>query len=136
MKTKIQQISLESIRLLVDNFYNKVLQEKELKPIFEDKIGKSEEDWQPHLQNMYDFWSSIMLSSGKYKGNPLQKHRDLPAFDESKFEIWLRLFADTAREIHPEEIANQYIERSKLIARGMRYGLYYRPETALNLIKK
>lgn len=127
---KIDNISEESIKLLVDNFYYKVRQEKELKSIFEDKIGTAPEAWAPHLQHMYDFWSSIMISSGKYSGNPMRKHKDLPPFDQRKFDIWLKLFAQTANEIFTAEVANKFIEKSQLIARSLRYGLY--PDSILN----
>ena len=30
--------------------------------------------WPVHLAKMYDFWSSVMLTTGRYKGNPLGVH--------------------------------------------------------------
>lgn len=74
---------------------------------------------------MYNFWSSIMLSSGKYKGNPMQKHKNLSSFSEDKFEIWLELFSQTALEIFEKETAQLFIEKSQTIARSLRYGLYH-----------
>lgn len=134
---KIRQISPGSIKLLVDRFYIKVRNNEGLKHLFDDKIGSSNEEWQPHLQNMYDFWSSVMLSTGTYKGNPMQKHRDLPSFDKSKFEIWLKLFAETAKEIHPEEVANEFIEKSENIAQSLKYGIYdYKPRFTDNTLPK
>ena len=32
----------------------------------------------PHLTKMYAFWSSVMLPTGRYKGNPVVKHFALP----------------------------------------------------------
>ena len=125
MINKFDTISEESIKILVDNFYQKIRVNKELAPIFENQIGTSQAQWQPHLQNMYNFWSSVMISSGKYKGNPMKKHRDLPLFDENKFDIWLDLFSKTVHEIHTDEIATHYLEKSQNIARSLRYGLYH-----------
>lgn len=122
---KIAQITEESIKILIDNFYQKVRQNPELKPLFENKIGTSYEAWKPHLQTMYDFWSSIMLSSGKYKGNPLKKHKDLEPFDENNFAIWLKLFKETAQEIFEDDIAQKFVEKSEMIAKSLRYGLYF-----------
>jgi hemoglobin len=124
MTGKINNISEDSIKALVDSFYDKVLQSEELAHIFENKIGKTKEDWQPHLQNMYNFWSSLMISSGKYRGNPMKKHKDIPTFPEEKFDKWLELFSKTANEIFEENIAKKFIEKSQLIARSLKYGLY------------
>jgi hemoglobin len=124
MIEKINNISEESIKKLVDGFYDKVRQNEDLAYIFENKIGKIKEDWQPHLQNMYDFWYSLMVSSGKYRGNPMKKHKDLPAFPEDKFDKWLELFSKTAAELFEEDIAKKFTEKSQLIARSLKYGLY------------
>lgn len=124
MSEKIDNISEESIKKLVDSFYDKVRQNKDLSYIFENKIGVSKQDWQPHLQKMYDFWSSLMISSGKYSGTPMVKHKNLPPFSEDKFDIWLLLFSQAATEIYNEEIAKKFIEKSVLIARSLRYGIY------------
>ena len=121
---KSEKICEESIKNLVDGFYNKVRQNPELSYLFENKIGKTKEEWQPHLQKMYDFWSSVMTSSGKYKGNPMKKHKDLPAFEKGRFDLWLELFSQTAHEIYCEEVAEEFIAKSKNIAKSLKYGLY------------
>ncbi|WKL23649.1 group III truncated hemoglobin (plasmid) [Agrobacterium tumefaciens] len=28
------------------------------------------QDWEEHMVRLTDFWSSLMLTSGRYKGNP------------------------------------------------------------------
>ncbi len=60
-----------SIGILVDRFYARVRQDNILGPIFAEKIG---DDWEPHLETMRAFWSSLMLASGRYKGNPMLTH--------------------------------------------------------------
>ena len=121
-------ITEESIKVLVNNFYQKVRDNAELGPVFDAAIGESDQDWEPHLERMYAFWSSIMLTSGRYHGNPMQKHKNLPQFDESLFDLWLSLFAETAYEVHTKPIAERYIDRSKRIAESLKLGLYYKPE--------
>lgn len=49
---------------------------------------------------------------------------DLDSFSPDKFGIWLELFAETANEVHSEDIANKYIEVSNRIARSLQLGLY------------
>lgn len=121
-------ITEESIKELVDRFYAKVRDDAKLGPVFDEAIGENDQDWKPHLERMYAFWSSVMLTSGRYHGNPMQKHKDLPHFDESLFDAWLALFAETAHEIHDAVIAERYIDRSRRIAESLKLSLYYKPE--------
>jgi len=125
------KITEDNIRLFIDEFYNRVRKDADLGPLFTNAIGYTDEEWNPHMNKMYDFWSSVMLSTGKYSGNPMKKHTDLPSFEESMFDVWLALFAKTAREFYTESAAKKYIETSERIAQSLRLALYYRPERAL-----
>ncbi len=127
MNDKENQISEASIKRIVDNFYDKIRQDTQLKPIFEQAIGTSTEAWQPHLEKMYAFWSATMLNSGHYRGNPMQKHKALPKFDTNLFDRWLVLFEETARSLHTEDIVEQYKAKSHLIARSLQLGLECEP---------
>src|SRR4029450_1775175 len=69
--SEIGPLSDHALRYLVDSFYAKVRADSELGPIFKRAIPG---DWGPHLATMHDFWSSIMLTSGRYKGNPVAVH--------------------------------------------------------------
>ncbi len=121
---KLSTITEESIKLLVDRFYNKVRSNKELAPLFENEIGVSDSDWLPHLKKMYDFWSSVMLTSGRYHGNPMKKHKDLPEFDIKMFDRWLELFAETASEVHTPDIAGIYMAKAERIAGNLKFNIY------------
>ncbi|RTQ49124.1 group III truncated hemoglobin [Hymenobacter gummosus] len=76
------------IRTLVDRFYDKVNQDELLGPIFNDVARVH---WQAHLPTMYDFWSSLLLGTGRYKGRPFPKHWPLP-IGSAHFRRWLQLF--------------------------------------------
>lgn len=118
------EITEQTIQALVDRFYAKVRRDKDLGPIFEAAIGSDDDDWRPHLEHMYAFWSSIMLSSGRYHGNPMIKHRRLLPMDISLFDRWLELFAETAAEIHTAPVVENYIARSRRIAASLKMGMY------------
>ncbi len=122
---KAKYITDDNIRNLIDFFYQKVRVDKELGPIFLETIGNNDEAWKPHLQKLYNFWSSIMLGSGLYHGNLFQKHRMLPPFDIELFDNWLVLFGGCARELFIQEIAEQFIEKSQRIADSLKKGLYF-----------
>lgn len=121
---KESHITERNIERLVDTFYAKIRADKDLGPIFFRAMGDDPEMWKPHMQTMYDFWSSIMLNSGRYSGNPLQKHRELPPFDRALFDRWLDLFKKTAWQIYKEEVANHFIKKSERIAESLKLGLY------------
>ena len=52
------------IERLVRGFYSRVREDVMLGPVFQARIA----DWEPHLQRMCAFWSSIALMSGRYEG--------------------------------------------------------------------
>ena len=113
------------IRILVHAFYGRIRQHAVLGPIFARVIG---EDWDPHLARMCDFWSSVMLMSGRYKGNPMTAHMRLKMVRPEHFAIWLELFGQTADEVCPPEIAPLFRGRAQNIAASLQLGMFYRPE--------
>jgi hemoglobin len=112
------------VKALVHGFYAKVREDAELGPIFARVIG---EDWDSHLAKMCDFWSSVMLMSGRYKGNPMLAHLRLKMITPAHFQRWLALFRAAATEICPPEAASLFIDRAENIARSLQLGLFFRP---------
>ncbi|MDM7138280.1 group III truncated hemoglobin, partial [Klebsiella pneumoniae] len=51
---------------LVSAFYEKARQDAVLGPIFARHVS----DWDDHLRRISDFWSSVILRSGRYRGRP------------------------------------------------------------------
>jgi hemoglobin len=122
---KLSHISEDGIRQLVDAFYVKVRLDPELAPIFARAIPG---DWQPHLTKMYAFWSSVMLTSGLYKGNPVVKHLVIPGIRPHLFERWLALFDETCGELFDERISEQFRAKAERIAESLKLALFYRPD--------
>jgi hemoglobin len=106
------------IERLVHTFYAKVRADTALAPIFDAHIR----DWEPHLQRMCAFWSSVALMSGRYQGTPMVKHMPLPV-DAEHFDRWLALFEATANEICPPEAAAHFVERARRIAASLELGV-------------
>jgi hemoglobin len=106
------------IEQLVRGFYARIRADELLGPIFAARI----DDWEPHLQRMCAFWSSVVLQSGVYHGQPMRMHLPLPV-DAQHFDHWLRLFEQTARELFSEPIACYFIERAQRIARSLELGI-------------
>jgi hemoglobin len=102
------------LRRLVHRFYAKVRADAELGPIFASRIT----EWEPHLERMVAFWSSVALMTGRYHGRPVPAHAGLPV-GWSHFERWLALFGETARETCSRAGAAHVIERAERIARSL-----------------
>jgi hemoglobin len=115
-----QKISEEEISDLVDRFYAKVQLDPEIGPIFNEKV----EDWPTHLALLKNFWSTVILTTGRYKGDPMMTHLQLP-LEPNHFNRWLELFAETANEVMAPDHAAVTIAKSERIAENFKAGLAY-----------
>lgn len=106
------------IRRLVHSFYDRVRADAMLGPIFAARI----DDWEPHLDRICAFWSSVALMTGRYHEPPMQKHAGLPV-DASNFDRWLALFGVAAREACPPTAAEHFIERARTIGESLEVGI-------------
>lgn len=118
----LSEITEDGIKKLVDTFYGKIRAHEELGPIFNRAIP--EEAWPGHLNKLCDFWSSVMLKTGRYHGNPPLKHKELPPFPPEMFDRWLALFAETAREIFEPVSARHFVNASEIIAGALKQKIY------------
>lgn len=91
------------ISQLVESFYGRIQRDDLLGPIFAKKVN----DWPAHLARMKDFWASIMLESGRYSGNPMQKHIALGGLDAAHFSRWQLLWDQTLAQIDPSSVASE-----------------------------
>lgn len=106
------------IERLVRAFYDRVRADALIGPVFAARIA----DWEPHLQQMFAFWSSVALSTGRYQGAPMRKHLFLP-IDSRHFDRWLALFEATAAEVCPPRAAEHFIVRARRIAENFEMGV-------------
>ena len=107
-----------SIGDMVDAFYGAIRQDALLGPIFADAIG---ENWGPHLAKMKAFWSSVLLASRIYKGNPMIAHLRLPLLTQMHFERWLELWRDTAAALCSQELGQVFVQPAEAIGARLLY---------------
>ncbi|NQW00089.1 MAG: group III truncated hemoglobin [Rhodospirillales bacterium] len=122
---KYAAVDAASIEKLVHHFYAQVGADPFIGPIFNDVIG---ENWDRHLQTMVTFWSSVMLTSGLYKGTPMAKHMALKNIEPAHFDRWLELFRQSTSELFEPAIAREFVIRAERIAESFKLGLFYRPQ--------
>lgn len=104
---------------LVNRFYAEVRQDELLGPVFNSRI----EDWDEHLAKLCAFWSSVVLMTGRYKGQPMPAHIAIAEISDQHFMRWLELFAETANVVCPPEAASLFVDRSQRIAQSLRLGI-------------
>lgn len=112
------QISESEIGVLVDSFYERVQRDPVIGPIFNEQI----EDWPAHLALLKNFWATVILASGTFRGNPLETHLKLK-LEPRHFVRWLGLFRETALEVLPREKAEVFIAKSQRIAETFQRGI-------------
>jgi len=115
----------DQIETLVATFYARIRQDDVLGPIFLAAIG---EDWTAHLKTMCDFWSSVMNTSGRYKGKPIPAHVKLTGIEPRHFEHWMRLFSETAHELFGADLAAMFVQRAERIAESLKLGFAFHAE--------
>jgi len=104
---------------VVDTFYARVRQDEVLGPIFNARV----DDWPEHLAKLKDFWSSVLLMTGRFKGQPMAVHAAIPNIDRAHFEHWLSMFGETVDEVCPPDAAALFREKSAMIAESLQLGI-------------
>lgn len=132
MKSEYSDIlTIDDVKLLVNDFYSKVRDNHLLAPVFNNVIG---DNWPMHLEKMYGFWQTLLLDTPVYSGSPFLKHAQLPIGKEH-FDTWMSLFNATVDEHFSGEKANEAKWRAARMSEMFQYKLdYYKKNPAQPLI--
>ena len=119
----VDGIDEAGLERLVHAFYARVREDAGLGPIFNGAIA----DWPEHLGRLTAFWSSVMLTSGRYKGQPVPAHmKHRSRITPALFDRWLALWGETARELMAPEAAAALEARAARIAESLQLALLFR----------
>ncbi|MCX6352282.1 MAG: group III truncated hemoglobin [Bacteroidetes bacterium] len=113
--------SEEDIKTLVDKFYAKVMADATIGFIFTDVAAIN---LPTHMPVMYAFWSSVLLGTNNYSGNPMTKHillNQKVKLEKEHFQKWIALWEETVTENFSGEIAELAITKARNIAGLMQY---------------
>ena len=108
------------IKELVDLFYSRVRTDALLGPVFAAAIG---DNWDDHLVRMVDFWSTVVLASRRYKGNPMLVHLALPRLSRDHFERWLEYWRAAAAELLGEVQAGIFVRKAEFMAERLLFAI-------------
>lgn len=107
------------IAFFLDRFYARIHQDPDLGPIFNDV---AQVDWPSHMPKIRAFWSSLLLGTNSYQGQPMRPHFELAQktpIRPAHFDQWLALFRQALTECFAGERANEAQLRAQSIATVM-----------------
>lgn len=111
----------KDIKLLVDEFYAKLLLDKRISHFFTDHMTTTLE---AHLPTIYSFWESILLDARSYKGNAMLKHIELSRkskMSTEHFDIWIKWWETMVNAHFEGPNAEMAISRAKSIRSLMEF---------------
>jgi len=115
--------SESQIKVLVDTFYDEVRKDDLLGPVFTRQV----KDWSVHLPKMYDFWSTVVLRTGRYTGRPFEAHQVIPGLTRAHFERWLELWGRVVTRTLPAESRPAFLDPAKRMAGSISSRVLARP---------
>jgi hemoglobin len=104
--------SRAQIEAFVDLFYQRILADQQLAPIFLDIAVI---DLAVHLPHIKDYWCKLLLGEKRYKRHTMNIHRQLHGkqpLQAGDFQRWLALFNETL----DEGFAGERSERARQVA--------------------
>lgn len=105
----------DDIRMLVESFYRKVIDDEVIGKIFRDVLVFR---WDSHIPIMIDFWESVLLGTATYKGNTMRVHIDLDKkhrLEPGHFARWKKLFFETLDEHFEGDVTSEAKKKVELM---------------------
>ena len=102
----------ENIERFVDLFYQRMLADEQLAPIF---VDVAEIDLAVHLPHIKDYWCKLLLGEQGYQRHTMNIHRQLHGkrpLQKQDFQRWLAFFVATV----DQDFAGERAERAKQVA--------------------
>lgn len=120
MHEHIEEADLERV---IPAFYARVREDDLIGPVFDAAI----DDWDHHLGKLIAFWSSVMRSTGRYKGSPMAAHaRHRDTITPEMFARWLALWRAVTGELLAPPAAAALQAKAETIAESLQLGLFFR----------
>jgi hemoglobin len=115
--------SRERIAFFVDRFYERMLADEQLAPIF---VDVAEIDLAVHLPHIKDYWCKLLLGDNKYRRHTMDIHRQLHSkrtLQVQDFLRWLSFFTATVDDYFVGERADRAKQVAASIAANMQKSL-------------
>ena len=122
-ETRPDMDSRENIEFFVDRFYERLLADEQLAPIFVDVAAI---DLAVHLPHIKDYWCKLLLGDKRYQRHTMNIHRQLHGkrpLQALDFQRWLAFFTATVDEHFMGERAERAKQVAASIAANMEHSL-------------
>ncbi|MBR10145.1 MAG: hypothetical protein CMP48_20950 [Rickettsiales bacterium] len=130
MKAQIR--SKFEIEILIDTFYEKVLEHEELSRFFSSAVL----NWDFHKKIFVSYWSKQILFTDTYEGSPLHRHIDVDqkferGFTKHHFDEWARRWVETIDILFEGEKADLAKESGVNMAKNIYLKMFFnrKPKT-------
>ena len=109
------------VKNVVEAFYARIRRHPVLGPVLESVIS---DRWPEYLSKMQDYWTSVLLDTGRYHGNPILAHQQHKVIRPEHFDVWLQQWRETARDLCPPQAASEFIRKAEGIGGSLKFNLY------------
>lgn len=113
----------EHIDGFVDQFYQRVLADPMLAPLFLEVAGVNLDE---HLPRIKAYWRKMLLGDPTYRRHMMQRHRDLDnklPLRGDHYQQWLAHFETTLQKSYSGPVAERALTLGRRIAGNMRRNL-------------
>lgn len=91
-----------------------------------------------HLRVMCDFWETLLLTTGSYRGSLFRVHQDAHArhpFGAEHFDRWLTLWRESVDEMYAGPVAEKAKQQGERIATAMHRRMTRAPSLAAEAVR-
>lgn len=116
--------SRKDIKLIITKFYELLLADQKMLPFFTDIVAENQ--LEPHVEIISDFWNDIIFDTMTYQNNVMQKHLDknvFVAFKKEHFTLWVSYFFETIDAHYTGNNSERMKARAQSIATVMQLKL-------------
>lgn len=116
--------SRKDIKLIITKFYELLLADQKMLPFFTDIVAENQ--LEPHVEIISDFWNDIIFDTMTYQNNVMQKHLDknvFVAFKKEHFALWVSYFFETIDAHYTGNNSERMKARAQSIATVMQLKL-------------
>jgi hemoglobin len=129
LRTPAPLIDETMVKDVVEAFYARIRRHPTLGPVLDGAIG---DHWPEYLSKMQDYWTSVLLDTGRYHGNPILAHRQHKAIRPKHFDLWLAQWRETVRDLCPPRVASEFIRKAEGIGASLKFNLYENLESPID----
>lgn len=122
METKFDTITEDNLQVFTKAFYDAVQEDDLLGPVFHARIGTTDEDWAPHMERVNQFWSSLLLNKGTFKGKMVPIHNQIPNLETEHFKRWMEIFMATVNTYYATSPSLDLMIKAQTVMRTLHRG--------------